>query len=102
MNDNDTEKRDSFLNNIIKAFVIVLLTIGLIYIRNQIDGLGYLTDKTTLKYLLFGIVVIIFMFVMSGVQGSSFMSLLTLVIIIVAITMIIWSASAWAGTNSTT
>lgn len=96
-NDNENNKEgDTFLTNIIKAFLIVLLTIGLITIRNQLDTVKYLQDKRILQWTLFGIVVIIFMFIMTGVQGSSFMSLLTLVIILIAITIIIWYA---AGTT---
>jgi|TARA_R110002074_G_scaffold286803_1_gene458602 membrane-bound ClpP family serine protease len=84
------EKDDSFLNNIMKAFVIVLLTIGLLYIQRNIASNEFLQKNAMLKYLIFGFIVILFMLVMSGVQGSSFMSLLSLVIILISITLIIW------------
>lgn len=94
--DNNDQQEDTFLTNIIKAFVIILLTIGLIYIRNMLDGSGYLKDKPLLQWSIFSFIVIIFMFIMSSVQGSSFISLLTVIILIASITIIIWYA---AGTT---
>ena len=89
--DQNEEKNDSsFLNNIMKAFVIVLLTIGLLYIQRTIASNDFLQKNAILKYLIFGFIVILFMIIMSGVQGSSFMSLLSLVIILISITLIIW------------
>lgn len=89
--DQNEEKNDSsFLNNIMKAFVIVLLTIGLLYIQRTIASNEFLQKNAILKYLIFGFIVILFMVIMSGVQGSSFMSLLSLVIILISITLIIW------------
>lgn len=89
--DQNEEKNDSsFLNNIMKAFVIVLLTIGLLYIQRTIASNEFLQKNAMLKYLIFGFIVILFMLIMSGVQGSSFMSLLSLVIILISITLIIW------------
>lgn len=89
--DQNEEKNDSsFLNNIMKAFVIVLLTIGLLYIQRTIASNEFLQKNAILKYLIFGFIVILFMIIMSGVQGSSFMSLLSLVIILISITLIIW------------
>ena len=89
--DQNEEKNDSsFLNNIMKAFVIVLLTIGLLYIQRTIASNDFLQKNAILKYLIFGFIVILFMVIMSGVQGSSFMSLLSLVIILISITLIIW------------
>ena len=89
--DQNEEKNDnSFLNNIMKAFVIVLLTIGLLYIQRTIASNEFLQKNAMLKYLIFGFIVILFMIIMSGVQGSSFMSLLSLVIILISITLIIW------------
>ena len=37
--DDNDQQEDTFLTNIIKAFVIILLTIGLIYIRNMLAKL---------------------------------------------------------------
>jgi hypothetical protein len=89
--DQNEEKNDnSFLNNIMKAFVIVLLTIGLLYIQRTLASNEFLQKNAMLKYLIFGFIVILFMLIMSGVQGSSFMSLLSLVIILISITLIIW------------
>jgi len=89
--DQNEEKNDnSFLNNIMKAFVIILLTIGLLYIQRTLASNEFLQKNAMLKYLIFGFIVILFMLIMSGVQGSSFMSLLSLVIILISITLIIW------------
>ena len=87
---NEEKNESSFLNNIMKAFVIVLLTIGLLYIQRTIASNDFLQKNAILKYLIFGFIVILFMIIMSGVQGSSFMSLLSLVIILISITLIIW------------
>jgi hypothetical protein len=87
---NEEKNESSFLNNIMKAFVIVLLTIGLLYIQRTIASNEFLQKNAMLKYLIFGFIVILFMIIMSGVQGSSFMSLLSLVIILISITLIIW------------
>ena len=93
------EQKDTFLNNLMRAFLIVLLTIGLIYIRNQLAGIDYFKKHMWLAYFIFCFIVIIFMFIMTGIQGSSFMSLITLIIILASITMIIWNA-AGAGTKT--
>ena len=87
---NEEKNESSFLNNIMKAFVIVLLTRGLLYIQRTIASNDFLQKNAILKYLIFGFIVILFMIIMSGVQGSSFMSLLSLVIILISITLIIW------------
>tara|TARA_B110001450_G_C17277035_1_gene341937 strand:+ start:191 stop:487 length:297 start_codon:yes stop_codon:yes gene_type:complete len=97
MTDKDDTQTDTFFNNIMKSFVIVILTIGLIYIRNLIASQEKVLGS--LQYLIFGFFVIIFMLVMTSVQGSSFMSLITLIIILISVTMIIWAAAK--GTSKT-
>lgn len=94
--ENDSEK--TFLNNIMRSFIIVVLTIGLIYIRNWMADNAFFQQNKLLTYLIFCFIVIIFMFLMSSIQGSSFISLMTIIVILVAITMLIWF-SAGAARN---
>ena len=94
--DDIDQQEDTFLTNIIKAFIIILLTIGLIYIRNMLAKSDVLTRNPLLQWSIFSFIVIIFMFIMSSVQGSSFISLLTVIILIASITVIIWYAAGTA------
>jgi len=93
--DDDTQT-DSFLNSIMKAFFIVILTIMLIWIRNKMATSQYFENNSILKYSIFCFIVIIFMMVMTGIQGSSFMSLMTIIIILISVTMIIWTTAEYA------
>lgn len=95
MSANHEEKpdKDTFLNNMMKAFVTVILTIGLVYIRNWMSTNNFFKEQMALSYLVFSFIVIIFLLIITGIQGSSFMSLISLVMILVSITMIIWSAA---------
>ena len=79
----DETQTDSFLNGIMKAFFIVILTIILIWIRNKMATSQYFENNSILKYSIFCFIVIIFMMIMTGIQGSSFMSLMTIIIILV-------------------
>jgi hypothetical protein len=92
--DDDTQT-DSFLNSIMKAFFIVILTIMLIWIRNKMATSPYFENNSILKYSIFCFIVIIFMMIMTGIQGSSFMSLMTIIIILVSVTMIIWTTAEY-------
>jgi len=91
----DEAQTDSFLNGIMKAFFIVILTIILIWIRNKMATSQYFENNSILKYSIFCFIVIIFMMIMTGIQGSSFMSLMTIVIILVSVTMIIWTSAEY-------
>ena len=82
-----------------KAFIIIILTIGLIYIRNWLADNSFFKRNKSLTYLLFCFVVIMFMFIMSGVQGSSFMSLITLIIIITSLNKYIYFFPSKSRTN---
>ena len=82
-----------FVNGIKKAFFIVLLTILLIAIRNKMSKTSYFNDNPILKWSIFCFIVIIFMMLMTGIQGSTFMSLMTVIVILVAVTMIIWTTA---------
>ena len=92
----DETQTDSFLNGIMKAFFIVILTIMLIWIRNKMATSQYFENNSILKYSIFCFIVIIFMMVMTGIQGSSFMSLMTIIIILISVTMIIWTTAEYA------
>ena len=92
----DETQTDSFLNGIMKAFFIVILTIILIWIRNKMATSQYFENNSILKYSIFCFIVIIFMMVMTGIQGSSFMSLMTIIIILISVTMIIWTTAEYA------
>ena len=49
--DQNEEKNDnSFLNNIMKAFVIVLLTIGLLYIQRTLASNEFLQKNAMLNF----------------------------------------------------
>ena len=98
--DAEKEGTDTFLNSIMKAFFIVILTIMLIYIRNKMAGSSYFNDNAILKYSIFCFIVIIFMMIMSGIQGSSFMSLMTVIIILISVTMIIWTTAGYTTSVS--
>jgi|TARA_B110000967_G_scaffold186676_1_gene207965 hypothetical protein len=91
----DETQTDSFLNGIMKAFFIVILTIILIWIRNKMATSQYFENNSILKYSIFCFIVIIFMMIMTGIQGSSFMSLMTIIIILVSVTMIIWTTAEY-------
>ena len=91
----DETQTDSFLNGIMKAFFIVILTIILIWIRNKMATSQYFENNSILKYSIFCFIVIIFMMIMTGIQGSSFMSLMTIVIILISVTMIIWTTAEY-------
>ena len=91
----DETQTDSFLNGIMKAFFIVILTIMLIWIRNKMATSQYFENNSILKYSIFCFIVIIFMMIMTGIQGSSFMSLMTIVIILISVTMIIWTTAEY-------
>jgi|TARA_B110000208_G_scaffold77578_1_gene99398 heme/copper-type cytochrome/quinol oxidase subunit 4 len=91
----DEAQTDSFLNGIMKAFFIVILTIILIWIRNKMATSQYFENNSILKYSIFCFIVIIFMMIMTGIQGSSFMSLMTIVIILISVTMIIWTTAEY-------
>ena len=91
----DEAQTDSFLNGIMKAFFIVILTIMLIWIRNKMATSQYFENNSILKYSIFCFIVIIFMMIMTGIQGSSFMSLMTIVIILISVTMIIWTTAEY-------
>ena len=91
----DETQTDSFLNGIMKAFFIVILTIMLIWIRNKMATSQYFENNSILKYSIFCFIVIIFMMIMTGIQGSSFMSLMTIIIILVSVTMIIWTTAEY-------
>jgi len=92
----DDAQTDTFLNSIMKAFFIVILTIMLIWIRNKMATSQYFENNSILKYSIFCFIVIIFMMVMTGIQGSSFMSLMTIIIILISVTMIIWTTAEYA------
>ena len=94
--EDDNTQTDSFLNSIMKAFFIVILTIMLIWIRNKMDSSDYFANNAVLKYSIFCFIVIIFMMMMTGIQGSSFMSLMTVIIILISVTMIIWTSAGYA------
>ena len=91
----DETQTDSFLNGIMKAFFIVILTIILIWIRNKMATSQYFENNSILKYSIFCFIVIIFMMIMTGIQGSSFMSLMSIIIILVSVTMIIWTTAEY-------
>jgi hypothetical protein len=92
----EREQNDSFVNSIMKAFFVVILTIILIWIRNKMESSDFFKGNAILKYSIFCFIVIIFMMIMTGIQGSSFMSLMTVVIILISVTMIIWSSAEYA------
>ena len=92
----EREQNDSFVNSIMKAFFVVILTIILIWIRNKMESSEFFQGNAILKYSIFCFIVIIFMMIMTGIQGSSFMSLMTVVIILISVTMIIWSSAEYA------
>ena len=92
----ENEEGQSFVNSIMKAFFIVILTIVLIWIRNKMAGASYFENNSILKYSIFCFIVIIFMMIMTGIQGSSFMSLMTVIIILISVTMIIWTTAGYA------
>ena len=92
----EREQNDSFVNSIMKAFFVVILTIILIWIRNKMESSDCFKGNAILKYSIFCFIVIIFMMIMTGIQGSSFMSLMTVVIILISVTMIIWSSAEYA------
>jgi|TARA_B110000211_G_scaffold129875_1_gene149215 hypothetical protein len=92
----DDAQTDTFLNSIMKAFFIVILTIMLIWIRNKMATSEYFENNSVLKYSIFCFIVIIFMMIMTGIQGSSFMSLMTVIIILISVTMIIWTSAEYA------
>ena len=92
----EKQQSDSFVNSIMKAFFVVILTIILIWIRNKMESSAFFKGNAILKYSIFCFIVIIFMMIMTGIQGSSFMSLMTVVIILISVTMIIWSSAEYA------